>query len=170
MAEKHIKVAPAMHDTQDKHVLVVNTVNDDVFAHGQAAASRAKIFIAGASDIKEAGEKQETICDGVDEAVSNLDAAAFLRGVKPDVVKIGFGAWRDTMRHLARRGVQFGQEAGASSFLHILGELLHGLLRDNAAFSTSKRSPGVIEREKKFRPLPLAFFPQGKRLLHGVLF
>jgi hypothetical protein len=107
---------------------------------------------------------------GVDGAVSNLDAAAFLRGVKPDVVKIAFGMWRDTMRHLARRGVQFGQKAGASSFLHFLGEFLHGLLRDYAAFSTSKRSPGVIEREKKFRPLPLAFFPQGKRLLHGVLF
>ena len=39
MAEKHIKVAPAMHDTQDKHVLVFDTVNDDIFAHGQAAAS-----------------------------------------------------------------------------------------------------------------------------------
>jgi hypothetical protein len=57
MAEKHIKVAPAMHDTQDKRVLVVNTVNDDIFAHGQAAASRTEIFISGASDIKEAGEK-----------------------------------------------------------------------------------------------------------------
>ena len=57
MAEKHIKVAPAMHDTQDKRILVFDTVNDDVFAHDQAAASRAKIFIAGASDIKETGEK-----------------------------------------------------------------------------------------------------------------
>jgi hypothetical protein len=46
MAEKHIKVAPAMHDTQDKHVLVFDTVNDDIFAHGQAAASGPKIFIA----------------------------------------------------------------------------------------------------------------------------
>ena len=55
-AEKHIKVAPAMHD-RDKHILVFDTVNDDVFAHDQAAASRAKIFIAGASDIKETGEK-----------------------------------------------------------------------------------------------------------------
>jgi len=57
MAEKHIKVAPAMHDTQDKRVLVFNTVNDDIFAQVQAATSRAKIFIAGASDIKKTGEK-----------------------------------------------------------------------------------------------------------------
>jgi hypothetical protein len=55
--EKHIKVAPAMHDTQDKNVPIFNTINDDVVAHGQAAVSRAKIFIAGPSDIKEAGEK-----------------------------------------------------------------------------------------------------------------
>jgi hypothetical protein len=74
------------------------------------------------------------------------------------------------MRHLARCRVQFGQKADASSFLHFLRELLHGLLRDNAACYTSKRSPGVIEREKKFCPLPLAFFPQGECLLDGVLF
>jgi hypothetical protein len=34
----------------------------------------------------------------------------------------------------------------------------------------SERSPGVIEREKKFRPSPLAFFPQSERLLYGVSF
>jgi hypothetical protein len=38
MAEKHIKVAPAMHDTQDKNFLVFNRVDNDIFAHGQAAA------------------------------------------------------------------------------------------------------------------------------------
>jgi hypothetical protein len=74
------------------------------------------------------------------------------------------------MRHLAWRSVQFGQKTGASSFLHFLRELLHGLLRNNAAFSMSERSPGVIEREKKFRPSPLAFFPQSERLLYGVSF
>ncbi len=52
MAEKHIKVAPAVHDSQDKRVLVFNTVDDDIFAHGQAAGSKAKIFIAGASNIR----------------------------------------------------------------------------------------------------------------------
>ncbi len=46
-----------MHDTQDKRVLVFNTVDDDIFAQGQAAAARAKIFIAGASKIKEASKK-----------------------------------------------------------------------------------------------------------------
>jgi hypothetical protein len=73
------------------------------------------------------------------------------------------------VRHLTGRS-EFSEKAGASAFLHFLGKLLHGLLRNNAAFSTGKRSSGIVEREKKFRALPLAFLPQSKGLLHGVLF
>jgi hypothetical protein len=159
-----------MHNTQDKSILVFDTVNDDIFPNGHAAASGAEIFIAGTSEIEEAGEDEETVCDGVDQAVGNLDAPAFLRDVKPDVVKIGLGTGRYTVRHSAGCRWEFSQKAGASSFLHFLGKLMHGLLRNNAAFSTGKRSLGVIERKKKFHPLPLAFFPQDKRLLHGILF
>jgi len=31
--------------------------------------------------------------------IRNLDAAAFLSDVKPNVIKIAFGKWRNTMRH-----------------------------------------------------------------------
>jgi hypothetical protein len=51
-----------------------------------------------------------------------------------------------------------------------MGKLLHRLLRDNAAFATGRGSAGLIERQEKFRSLALAFFPQSKGLLHGVLF
>jgi hypothetical protein len=74
------------------------------------------------------------------------------------------------MRHLAGRRCELSQKPGAASFLHFLGKLVHGLLRNNAAFATRKRSLGVIERKKKFRPLALAFFPQGKSFPHGILF
>lgn len=70
---------------------------------------------------------------------------------------------------LARRS-EFSQKPSASAFFHVTGELLHGLRCDNAAFATGDGSTGIIEREKKFGALPLAFFPQGKRLPHGVLF
>jgi hypothetical protein len=150
-----------MHNTQDQRIFIFDTVNDHIFAHSHAAASGPEIFIAGTSDIREAGKDEKTVCEGVDQAVGNLNAAAFLRDVKPYLIKIGFGAWCYTMGHLTRRGREFGEKAGASSFLHFLGELLHGLLRDNAAVSAGKRSLGVIERKKKFCPLPLAFFPQG---------
>jgi hypothetical protein len=74
------------------------------------------------------------------------------------------------MRHLAGRRGQFGEKAGASAFFHVTGKLLHGLLRDVAAFAPVYGRAGVIEREEKFGALPLAFLPQSKRLLHGVLF
>ena len=138
--------------------------------YANTAASGAEIFIAGTSEIEEIGEYEEAVCDGVDQAVGNLDAAAFLRDVKPDLVKIGFGAGSDTMRHLAGRRCELSQKPGASSVLHFLGKLMHGLLRNDAAFSTGKRSLRVVERKKKFRPLPLAFLPQGKCFLHGILF
>jgi hypothetical protein len=73
------------------------------------------------------------------------------------------------MRHLAGRRCELSQKPGASSVLHFLGKLMHGLLRNDAAFFTGKRSFRVVERKKKFRPSPLAFFPQGKRFLHGIL-
>jgi hypothetical protein len=170
MAEKRLKVAAAMHDAKDKRVFVFEAVNDDVFAHGKAAVSRAEIILAGTSDIGKAGKREKTVRDSVDQPVGNFDAAAFLRDVKPDVIKIGFGAWRQAMRHLAGRRGQFGEKAGASAFLHVTGKLLHGLLRDVSAFAAVYGRAGVIEREEKFGALPLAFLPQSERLLYGVLF
>ena len=47
---------------------------------------------------------------------------------------------------------------------------MHGLLCDHAALTASQGSAGIVKGQKKFRPLPLAFFPQSKRMLHGVFF
>ena len=70
-----------MHDAKDKRVLVFDAVHNKYFPHGQAAVSGAEIFLAGTTDIGEAGEREETVCDGVDEVVRDLDAAAFLGNV-----------------------------------------------------------------------------------------
>ena len=48
-----------MHDAKDKRVLVFDTVNDDIFPHGQGAASGTEIFIAGTSDIGKAGKHKK---------------------------------------------------------------------------------------------------------------
>jgi hypothetical protein len=69
----------------------------------------------------------------------------------------------------ARRS-QFSEKAGASALLRFTGKLLHVLLYDDPAFTACKGCSGVIEGEKKLRSLPFAFFPQGKRFLHHVLF
>ncbi|HTS47069.1 MAG TPA: hypothetical protein VMH05_03950 [Bryobacteraceae bacterium] len=47
---------------------------------------------------------------------------------------------------------------------------MHGLLCDHTAFTASEASAGIVKGQKKFRPLPLAFFPQRKRFLYGVFF
>jgi len=67
----------------------------------------------------------------------------------------------------AGRG-EFSEKAGASAVLHFLGKLLHGLLRDHAAFSAGEGSSGVVERHKESGPLPLAFLTPNKGLLQGV--
>ena len=65
MVEKGLQLAAAMDNAKDKHVLVFNTVDDDILAHRQAAASGAEIVIAGASGIGKAGKHEKTVCDGV---------------------------------------------------------------------------------------------------------
>jgi len=56
VAEKRLQVAAAMHDAKDQRVLFLDIVNDDILPHGHAAASGAEIFVAGTSDIGEAGK------------------------------------------------------------------------------------------------------------------
>ncbi len=81
-----------MHNTKDKHICVFDVVDNNVFPHSQAAVPGAEIFFARTSDIGEARKCEETVCDGVNQVVSNLDAAALLGDIQPDVVQIGFGA------------------------------------------------------------------------------
>jgi hypothetical protein len=81
-----------MHDPKDKRVFLLNAVNYHVFAPGKAAVSGAEIVLAGTSDIGKAGKRVKTVCDSFDQPVGNFDAPAFLRDVKPDVIKIGFSA------------------------------------------------------------------------------
>lgn len=77
MIEKRVQAPTAMHDAKDKRVFVLNAVHNHIFTHGQAAEAGAKIFFARASDIGKTGERKETVRDGVDQAISNVDAAAF---------------------------------------------------------------------------------------------
>jgi hypothetical protein len=99
VAEKSLYLASAMCDPKNEDIVGFEAVDDNVFTHGEAAAPEAEIFIPGTPHVWEAGKQNETVCDGVNQAVCNLDAAAFLCDVKPDVVKIKLGPWRYTMRH-----------------------------------------------------------------------
>ena len=88
-----------MHHAENKNILTIDTVDDDVLTHTGAARPGTEIFIAGSSNIGEAGERKETAGDRVNQAGSNFHAAAFLGDVEPDVIKISFGLWRYPVRH-----------------------------------------------------------------------
>jgi hypothetical protein len=47
--------------------------------------------IAPAANLRMLRQQPETLCDGIDKAVGALYAAALVRDVRPDVVKLGFG-------------------------------------------------------------------------------
>ncbi len=61
-------------------MLVLDPVHNHVFPNGQAAVSGAEILVWMANK-GEATEHKETICDVINQAIGNLDTAAFLRNV-----------------------------------------------------------------------------------------
>ena len=66
--------------------------------------------------------------------------------------------------------VVFGCQACASAFLYFVGELAHGLLRNAAPFTMTKRRVGLIDCCQDFCAGTLAVFPQGKSFPHGIIF
>ena len=66
--------------------------------------------------------------------------------------------------------VVFGCQACASAFLYFVGELAHGLLRNAAPFTMTKRRVGLIDCCQDFCAGTLAVFPQGKSFPHGIFF
>ena len=62
---------------QDRHVLPIEAVNDDVLADSKTAQAGAKIGVAPASDARVVGQKIETLSDGINKPVGYLGAAAF---------------------------------------------------------------------------------------------
>ncbi len=47
VAEKPVEVAVAVDDAKDQGVVIFDAIDDDIFAHGEAAASVAEILITG---------------------------------------------------------------------------------------------------------------------------
>jgi hypothetical protein len=88
-----------MHHAENKNVMTIDTVDDDVLTHAGAPHSSAEILIAGSSNIGEVGQQIETAGDSVDQASGNIHATALSSDIKPDVVKIGFGLWRYPVSH-----------------------------------------------------------------------
>ena len=83
---------------ENQHVLPFESVDDDVLAYRKATQARTQVLIASASDVRVAGQEVETLRNGIDEAVGNLNAAAFFGNVVPDIVEFRFCFRSNTMR------------------------------------------------------------------------
>jgi hypothetical protein len=84
--------AAAQH-AKNQDVFVLDAIDDDVAAYGEAPKAGTQIQVALPSDIGMRGEESETAGDRVNEAVCGFQAAAPACHVIPNVVEIGFG-WR----------------------------------------------------------------------------
>jgi hypothetical protein len=63
----------------------------DIFANGKTTQDRTQVLVPVAPDVRVAGKKIKALCDGINEAVSNFNAAAFFGDVIPDVIESCFG-------------------------------------------------------------------------------
>jgi len=65
VAEERLQVAATMQDAKDQRLVIFDAVNNDVFAHGQAAVSGTEILFARTSDARKAANRKKAVCDGV---------------------------------------------------------------------------------------------------------
>ena len=91
LPQQGLDISAAPEHLKNQHVVLFDAVDDDILAHGKTPQARAQILIAVASDVRVSGKKIETLGDGINEPVGNLDAAAFFGDVIPDVIEFGFG-------------------------------------------------------------------------------
>src|ERR1022692_1461016 len=96
MAEERGDVTAAMHDVQNQHHIVLHdTVEDDVIASGEAAHTRTQIATPS-SHVWIPGQQPKALVDALHHPCGKIDAAAIAGHVNPDAVKLGFRLGRKT--------------------------------------------------------------------------
>jgi hypothetical protein len=85
-------------------------VKDEVLAHGKATQSGPQVF-AEAADMGIAGDEDKTISDEINEAISDVRAAALPGDVEPDFGKLGYNFRGEAMRHQRRAGCSESKRA-----------------------------------------------------------
>jgi len=76
--EQRFDVTAGAYHMENQNVLIFDSVDDDVFACGKTPQARAQILISASSNVRVTGKKEKPLGDGINHAVGNLDAAAFL--------------------------------------------------------------------------------------------
>ena len=78
MPEQRFNVTAGAYHMKNQHVLIFNSVDDDVLAREKTPQARTQILIAASSDVGVTGKKKKPVGEGINHAVGNLDAAARL--------------------------------------------------------------------------------------------
>jgi hypothetical protein len=87
-AELPFDILAAMKDVQNRHVLILDGVDDHVLPDRKTTQSRTKI-VAGTAHARVLAQQMKALSDSIDDAVCDGDIAAFYDDVVPDVAKLG---------------------------------------------------------------------------------
>jgi len=79
--------------------LVFDKVNNDILADRKTAQANTQIIVSAASQIGMASQQRKSLREGVNELVGEFDASALFGDVEPDVVEVGCGLRRYSVRH-----------------------------------------------------------------------
>jgi hypothetical protein len=115
------------------------------------------------------GKKKEPVSDGINHAVGDLNAAAFLGNVIPKCRPARPPPPVQGDAPLPARGL-LCCESIPSTPLHFSGQFAHGLLRDEAPFTSSQGGFRLIDCNENFRSGAFTFFPQGKGFQDRIFF
>ena len=99
MRKQSFNLTAAAYAVEDQHVLTFNAVDDDVLAHGKTAQAGRKSSSRRRPTWGQVARRKKPVADGINHAIRNPDAVAFLGDVIPDVVEFGFGLRWKPMRH-----------------------------------------------------------------------
>src|SRR5437879_13483703 len=92
MVEQCFNISATVRHAKNQHVLVVDGVNHDVFANGEAPRASTEVVTAGSAQMGVTGKKEEPVRNRVDQAVGNFKTAAFLGDVIPDIIEVAGGS------------------------------------------------------------------------------
>jgi hypothetical protein len=81
VAQQRFQIAAASNDAIDHYIVTVDPIQKDVLAHRKAAHARPKLVSPTAS-LRMLPEQSESFAYGLDQAISDLEAAALEKDVK----------------------------------------------------------------------------------------
>jgi hypothetical protein len=168
MSKQGFQIPFSMRNAKNQHVIILDGINDDVFAHRKTARTNTEVNLASAAQIGVAGKKEKSVSNG------NQPTGWQLRCCR-SLSRRSTRCHRDRWPLAVKRGAPlagrrlFGGKPRLAAPFHFLRDLPHRLLGDDASLATSKGGLGVIETCQKLRSLAFPLLPQCQSFLYRIL-